>query len=517
MISANPQPLLLVILDGWGINKNKEGNAVKLARTPVFDHLWSHYPHTSLKASGSAVGLPAGQSGNSEAGHMNIGAGRVITQDAVAVNDSIADRTFFKNPAFIQTIRSVKRNKSKLHLMGLLTGTQSAHANYRHLYAFLDLVKAEGLDQVYLHLFTDGRDSTPTAGLGYLRKLLKRIQVLGFGRIATITGRYYAMDRIKKWDRTQAAYQNLTLGNGEQGEDVIQIVKNYYARGITDEFIPPTVIKKSPPVLISDNDGVIFFNLRTDRAKQITQAFLKPAFKGFKRKKVLDNLSFSIMTEFGPGLSNEALTAYPGRMHTNTLPAVIGKHNKYKQLYIAESEKFPHVTYFFNGGFSKAVSSERRIVIPSPAVKSYNQKPAMKAQELTDRILKVLARNSRNFVAVNYANPDMIGHTGDLKAAVTALEFLDRCLKKLVKVIEKQRGTMIITADHGNVEAMIDPKTKAVLTAHTGNPVPFILASTTKKASLRLQRGGKLANITPTILDYLDLEKPKVMHEKSLI
>ncbi len=515
MISKDPKPLVLVILDGWGINKNKEGNAVALAKTPVFDDLWSRYPHSELKASGSAVGLPKKQSGNSEAGHMNIGAGREIKQDAVVVNESIADRTFFKNPAFIQTIRSVKKNKSRLHLMGLLTGTQSAHANQSHLYSFLSLAKKEGLNEVYLHLFTDGRDSTPTAGLHYLKDLLKEIKRLGLGRIATITGRYYAMDRIKKWERTQAAYQNLTLGNGEQVQDVVQAVKNYYARGITDEFIPPTVIRKSPLILIDDKDGVIFFNLRTDRAKQITQAFVQERFKGFKRKKVLKDLCFSIMTEFGPELG-EVLTAYPGRVHGHTLPVVIGKCSAYKQLYIAESEKFPHVTYFLNGGFSKVVDRERRMVIPSLAVKSYAQKPEMRAKELTSRIVKFLKNNSYNFIVVNYANPDMVGHTGDLKAAIVALEFLDQRLKELMRAVNKRRGTMVVTADHGNVEEMIDPKTKEVLTAHTANPVPFILASTSE-GSLRLQKEGKLANITPTILDYLDLEKPKAMKEKSLI
>jgi len=515
MISKDPKPLVLVILDGWGINKNKEGNAVRLARTPIFDNLWSRYPHTNLKASGSAVGLPVGQNGNSEAGHMAIGAGREIQQDAVVVNESIADRTFFKNPAFIQTIRSVKKNKSRLHLMGLLTGTQSAHANQSHLYSFLSLAKKEGLNEVYLHLFTDGRDSTPTAGLHYLKDLLKEIKRLGLGRIATITGRYYAMDRIKKWERTQVAYQNLTLGNGEQVQDIIQAVKNYYARGITDEFIPPTIIKQSPPILIDDKDGVIFFNLRTDRAKQITQAFVQTRFKGFKRKKVLKDLCFSIMTEFGPGLG-EALIAYPGRVHGNTLPVVVGRHHAYKQLYIAESEKFPHVTYFLNGGFSKVVDREQRMVIPSFVVKSYTQKPKMRAQDLTSRIVKFLKNNSYNFIVVNYANPDMLGHTGDLKAAIVALEFLDQCLKELMRIISKRRGTMIVTADHGNVEEMIDSKTKAVLTAHTTNPVPFILASTSE-GPLRLRKEGKLANIAPTILDYLDLEKPKAMEEKSLI
>jgi len=514
--SLEKKPFLLVILDGWGFSKNQKGNAAAQASVPCYNRLWAKYPHTVLAAAGLAVGLPKWQIGNSEAGHMNIGAGRVIRQDAALINDSIANGTFFKNPAFLQAIRWSKKKGSRLHLLGLLTGVQSAHADRRHLDALLSLCKACGLCQVYLHLFLDGRDSLPMSGLQYLKDLQTKLRGLNLGKIASLTGRYYAMDRIGEWKRIQATYDNLTLGNGAKTDDAAQAMRNYYAQGITDEFIPPTLVANSPPVLIEDNDAVIFFNLRTDRAKQISQAFVRKEFKGFHRKNVLSPLCFVTMTEFGPGLS-EALIAYPGRLFKQTLPKIVGEDPRYHQFYIAESEKFPHVTYFLNGGFPQPVDRERRLMIPSSRVKSYAEKPEMKAREITDQIIKVLKEGTFNFIAVNYANPDMIGHTGNLQAAVVALEFLDKQLARLVRCARKMNGAMLITADHGNVEEMIDLKTGGILTSHTANPVPFIFADFNAHKPIQLKKRGKLSNIAPTILDFLNIPKPAEMAEESLI
>jgi len=514
--SFQKKPFLLVILDGWGFSKNQKGNATRQASLPCYNRLWAKYPHALLAASGLAVGLPKGQIGNSEAGHMNIGAGRVIRQDAALINDSISNGTFFKNSALLQTMRWAKEKRSRLHLLGLLTGAQSAHADRRHLDALLALCKSEGLRQVYLHLFLDGRDSRPMSGLKYLQDLQTKLRQLNLGKIASITGRYYAMDRIGQWDRIQATYDNLTLGDGARTDDAIQATRNYYAQGITDEFIPPTLIMDSPPILIEDNDAVIFFNLRTDRAKQISQAFIQKDFKGFRRQNALFPFCFATMTEFGPGLS-EALIAYPGRLLKQTLPRIVGENPRYHQFYIAESEKFPHLTYFLNGGFSDPVDRERRLMISSFHTKSYADKPEMKAQEVTDRIIKVLDDGAFNFIAVNYANPDMIGHTGNLAAAIVALEFLDKQLARLVKTARKMKGAMMITADHGNVEEMIDLKTGEILTSHTANPVPFIFADFNAGKTVQLQKSGKLSNIAPTILDFLNIPKPAEMTEKSLI
>lgn len=517
MIASHLKPFILIILDGWGLSKNTKGNATKLAKIPFFQHLWSNFPHTTLKAAGLAVGLPKGQIGNSEAGHINIGAGRIIVQDATMVNSSILDKTFFKNPAFIQVGHHVQNQKSHLHLIGLLTGIESAHADERHLYALLDLFKRGGLREVYLHLFMDGRDSPPTSGIYYLKELMQKIQKMNFGKIVSIAGRYYAMDRIRKWERIEAVYNNLTLGNGEKVNDPLKALKNYYAQGITDEFIPPTIITNPSPVLIRENDGVVFFNLRSDRGKEITQAFVQKEFAGFPRKGRFKNLFFVTMTEFGPHLKR-ALTAYPARLYEATLPKVLGEYPQYKQLYIAESEKFPHITYFFNGGFNRPVGGEKRMMIPSLKVKCYAEKPEMKSAEVTQKIKFYLKNNTYNFIVVNYANPDMVGHTGNLGAAVQALEFLDENLAVLVQEIKKRKGGVVITADHGNVEEMIDPKTGDILTSHTKNPVPFILADFERaNVRIRLKKKGKLANIAPTILDYLGLPKPAEMREESLI
>lgn len=511
------KPFILVILDGWGISKIKKGNAVREAHLPFFEKLWTNYPHTILKAAGRPVGLPGGQIGNSEAGHMNIGAGRVIRQDAVVINDSIADQTFFKNPAFLEAVRWVLEHKSHLHLLGLLTGIQSAHADRRHLYALLDLCKSKGSGKIYLHLFLDGRDSPPTSAFGYLGELVQKIKEVGLGQIVSMVGRFYAMDRIYKWERIQATYDNLTLGQGERVESPLVAIKNYYAQGITDEFIPPTLVTRPSPVLIGENDSVIFFNLRSDRGKELTQAFVEQGFTGFPRRKIFNNLCFVTMTEFDAGLGRLRV-AYPARVYRGTLPEVIGQYSQYKQLYIAESEKFPHVTYFLNGGSMRPRDREGRVKIPSPEVKSYAEKPEMRAQEVTEKILSCLKDKTYNFLVVNYANPDMVGHTGNFRAAIRALEFLDQKLLELGEEIKKQRGTLMITSDHGNVEEMIDPKTGAILTSHTRNPVPFILADfSRRKSKISLKKSGKLANITPTILDYLGLPKPAAMTEESLI
>ena len=525
-------PTVLCILDGWGIYHDYNGNAITQAQTPNFDMLWKEYSHTQIQASGKFVGLPEKEDGNSEAGHLNLGAGRIVKQDTVTVTEAIENGTFFKNPAFLSSVEHIKKSKSKLHLMGLLTGWQSAHADPNHIFALLKFYREQGIKNIYLHLFTDGRDSFQTGAADFLKKIEK--ELLPNEKIATISGRYYAMDRTNKWDRTEKVYNALVLGKASfYSKSAQEAIKQAYDRGETDEFILPTIIVKEgecdekgvcisgkPVAHIDNNDAIIFFNLRSDRARQLTKSFVRPDFESknpesFKRHKSLKNLSFVSMTDFGPDL-NSVLSAFPSEDIKNSLPQTL---KNLKQLYIAETEKFAHITYFFNGGFSDPISNEERKIIKSPDVSSYDKKPEMSAYEITDEILKSLQNNSHDFIAVNFANPDMVAHTGNLAAGIKAVEVIDECLGKIFTEIKNKNGLMFVVSDHGNAEEMIDEKTGEIDTQHSSYPVPFIIidhrGSEIQKHNLAEQ--GFLANVAPTILQLLKIEKPKEMTAQSLI
>ncbi len=512
-------PLILIILDGWGIAPASLSNAISLADTPIMDFFYRKYPNTTLVAHGQKVGLPKGQDGNSEAGHMNIGAGRIVKQDAVYITETIKNGTFFKNPAFIEAVDHAKKFKSNIHLMGLLSDGQSAHSQPEHLYALLDFFKQRKFHRVYLHLFTDGRDSSPHAGARLVSKLINNFENNEI--ISTIIGRFYAMDRIKAWQRTEMAYNAMVLGEGITSDNPYKAVGEAYNRGETDEFITPTVIlnPRKKAKFINDNDAIIFFNLRSDRARQMTKPFVQKNFEkrnggGFKRKKILKNIKFIALTDFGPDLDS-VLTAHPSIILENTLPFVL---KDFKQLYISEREKYAHVTYFFNGGYSQPVNDEEWEVIPSLGQNNYVKQPQMSSYRLTNIILRKLREREVNFITINFPNADMLGHTGNLKAAIKAIEVVDKSLGRIYNFIKRLKGTMIITADHGNVEEMMNLKTGEMDTEHSTNPVPFILVNQDfNHKNLHLRKDGILADVSPSILQLLDVEKPKEMTGKTLI
>lgn len=510
-------PIILVILDGWGIAKPAMSNPISVAKLPNWDFFNRHYPHTELHASGVEVGLPKGQDGNSEAGHLNIGAGRVVKQDAVIISEMIKSGKFFHNPALLEAVKHAKKLKSNIHLMGLLSNGQSAHSDPAHLYALLKFFKQQKFHRIYLHLFTDGRDSPPHAAGRLISKLIENFQ--NHETISTVMGRYYAMDRIKKWQRTELAYNAMVLGKGRISDNPYRAITEAYNRGESDEFIPPTVIENpvKKPKFISNNDSVVFFNLRSDRARQITKAFVQSRFEelnpgAFSRKKKLKNLCFVAMTDFGPDL-DDIKTVSHGILLEKTLPLLL---RDYRQIYLAEREKYAHMTYFFNGGHNHPLNGEKWEVIASQGRANYEHYPQMSIYPLTGIILKDLTQKKYDFYAVNFANADMIGHTGNLKAAIKAVQIIDGCLGKIYKEVMKNKGTLIITADHGNVEEMINLKTGEQDTEHSNNPVPFILINNHLK-KIKLRSGGKLADIAPTILELLKVKQLKEMTGKSLI
>jgi 2,3-bisphosphoglycerate-independent phosphoglycerate mutase len=509
----NGLPMILVILDGWGMARPSRGNAVALSQTPAINALMKKYPYTALHAHGKYVGLPSKQVGNSEAGHMNIGAGRVVEQDAVKINRSISEGTFFKNPAFIEAISHSIHNRSKLHLMGMLSNGMSPHSDLNHLLALIKLAKEKKVKDIYLHLFTDGRDSPQHESLRIITNLRKSFN--SHAKIATIMGRFYAMDRKKEWSRTREAYNAMVLGIGHSARDAEEAIIESYNRNETDEFIKPYVINKKG--LISSNDSVIFFNLRSDRARQLSKVFVQKDFTkknlgSFIRGKILENLCFIAMTDFGPDL-NSILSAYPSVDINGTLPIVL---SDFTQLYIAESEKFAHVTYFFNGGYARTINGEDHFMIPSPAVSSYDKTPQMKSFELTKKIISNLKKKKYEFTVLNFAASDMVAHTGNLQAGIKCCGILDKCVKKIVEAYLAKNGTVIITADHGNIEGMINLKTGEVDTEHSVCPVPFILANKQFK-NARLRSGGSLCDIAPTILEIIGKKKPSAMGGDSLI
>ncbi|MFA6321884.1 MAG: 2,3-bisphosphoglycerate-independent phosphoglycerate mutase [Candidatus Buchananbacteria bacterium] len=514
-------PVVLLILDGWGLAPKNKGNAIELARKPVFDRLWKNYSHTQLFASGKYVGLPPKQHGNSEAGHMNLGAGRLVDQDAVSIGKDISTGKFFKNPAFEAAYKHVIENKSNLHLMGMLSDGQSAHSDPDHLLALLTWARLKKIPNVYLHLFTDGRDSPQHASLKLIEALMRQMKNKENGKksgewIATVIGRFYAMDRKKVWSRTISAYNAMVDGKEVAVANSPQEgISRSYNSNITDEFIKPFVIKRKGKMVprIDDDDAIIFFNLRSDRARQLAKPFVQVEFEKknpglAKRAKILKNIVFVAMTDFGPDLDS-ILTAYPSADLLNTLPVILPSN---KQIYIAETEKYAHITFFFNGGYDHAVNGEMRINIASPHVDSYDKVPAMSTTKVTNKVISSLSRFE--FICANLASPDMIGHTGNLPACIKAIEHVDECLGKLVPAVLKKHGTLIITADHGNAEKMIDLKTGEVYTEHTSNPVPFILIEP-KKINRKLHQ-GKLGDVGPTILKLMNLAKAKEMKGRSL-
>ena len=506
----NRKPVMLMILDGFGINPNEKGNAVAIANTPNIDKLKKTWPTTIIHTSGLDVGLPEGQMGNSEVGHTNIGAGRIVYQDLTRITKSIEDGDFFSIKEFADAIDNCKKNNSNLHIMGLLSDG-GVHSHIRHLIALLEFAKRKDFENVYVHCFMDGRDTPPTSGEVYIAKLEEKMKEKGVGKIATIEGRFYAMDRDKRWNRVKEAYDAMVNGVGEEATSAVGAIEASYQKEVFDEFVKPTVIRNgdSPVATIKDNDSVIFFNFRPDRAREITRTLVDKDFNEFETKKM--NLFFVCFTQYDETMPNVKIAFKPETL-VNTFGEYISKKGL-KQLRIAETEKYAHVTFFFNGGEEKEYEGEDRILVPSPKVETYDLKPEMSALEVTDKVVEAINSGKYDSIILNYANPDMVGHTGSLEAAVKAVETIDGCVGKVVEAIEKQNGVLIITADHGNAEQMIDYKTGEPQTAHTTNPVPLILVGL---EGVKLKE-GKLADLAPTMLDIMGLEKPQEMTGESLI
>ncbi len=500
------KPLVLIIMDGWGLRESSEANAVKLADNQTVNNLAKEYPSTALGCSGEAVGLPEGQMGNSEVGHLNIGAGRVVYQELTRITKSIKDGDFFTNKVLLDAINNVKKNDSNLHLMGLVSDG-GVHSDNKHLYALLDLAKRNGVKNVFVHCFMDGRDTPPESGKGYIQELQNEMNKRGVGKIATIIGRYYAMDRDNRWERVQIAYNAMTSGEGVHEKDPVQAMQNAYDRKETDEFIKP--IKLDGGKNVDSGDSMIFFNFRGDRAREITRAFLDEECKGFERK-ACPRIHFVCLTQYD--ITIKAPVAYPPQELKNILSEVLSKHGL-KQLRIAETEKYAHVTFFFNGGVEKPYPNEDRILIPSPKVATYDLKPEMSAYEVTDRVLKEIGSDKYDVVIMNFANCDMVGHTGNLDATIKAVDAVNVCVGKITELVKQKGGITMITADHGNAEQKYDPITHGPHTAHTCNKVPFIVVSGVRK---ELRGDGILADIAPTMLELLKIDKPREMTGRSL-
>ena len=501
---------MLMILDGFGKNPNKEGNAIELANTPNIDELMKKNPTTTIYTSGLAVGLPEGQMGNSEVGHTNIGAGRIVYQELTRITKSIEDGDFFSNQELVAAIENCQKNNSKLHIMGLLSDG-GVHSHMRHLFAVLELAKRKGFEDVYVHCFLDGRDTPPASAEGYIIKLEEKMKEKGVGKIATIAGRFYAMDRDKRWQRVQKAYDAMVKGEGVKATSAEMAIEASYQKEVFDEFVEPTVIYSGdkPIAKIENNDSVIFFNFRPDRAREITRTLVDKDFSDFETEKL--NLYFVCFTQYDETMPNVHI-AFKPTVLKNTFGEYIS-NNGLTQLRIAETEKYAHVTFFFNGGNEKQYPGEDRILVPSPKVETYDMKPEMSAYEVTEKVLEQIENEKYNAIILNFANPDMVGHTGSLDAAIKAVEAIDECVGKIVKAVEKVNGVLLITADHGNAEQMIDYKTGEPHTAHTTNPVPLILVG---MEDIKLKE-GKLADLAPTMLDIMGLAKPEEMTGENLI
>ncbi|GAB7386658.1 2,3-bisphosphoglycerate-independent phosphoglycerate mutase [Bacillaceae bacterium] len=507
-----PRPLALIILDGFALRDEVYGNAVAQAKKPNFDRYWSAYPHTTLRASGEAVGLPPGQMGNSEVGHLNLGAGRIVYQDLTRVTKAIEEGEFFQNETFLNAIRHVKENGTKLHLYGLLSDG-GVHSHIDHLFALLELAKRQNLKEVYVHAFLDGRDVAPDSAIVYIERLLAKMAELGVGKLATVQGRYYAMDRDRRWERTEKAYRAMVYGEGPKYRDPITAVKESYEKSIFDEFVMPTVIVDEngrPVAKIEDGDAVIFYNFRPDRAIQLSQAFTNEDFRGFDRGPGHPkNLYYVCLTHFSETVNG--YVAYKPTNLDNTLGEVLTQHGL-KQLRIAETEKYPHVTFFFSGGREEEFPGETRILIDSPKVATYDLKPEMSAYEVTDAVVKEIEADKHDVIILNYANPDMVGHSGKMEPTIKAVEAVDECLGRVVETIFAKGGVAVITADHGNADYMLDEKGNPV-TSHSTFPVPFIVT----QEGVKLREDGILADVAPTLLKLLGIEQPKEMTGKPLI
>ncbi|WP_027092605.1 2,3-bisphosphoglycerate-independent phosphoglycerate mutase [Cohnella thermotolerans] len=509
---AAPKPVALIILDGFGLRVETHGNAVAQAKKPNFDRYWSTYPHTQLTAQGEAVGLPEGQMGNSEVGHLNIGAGRIVYQDLTRITKSIREGDFFQNETLLGAVRHAKQNGKKLHLYGLLSDG-GVHSHIAHCFALLELAKREGLSDVCVHAFLDGRDVAPDSAVGYLEQLEAKIKELGVGRIATVQGRYYAMDRDKRWDRVEKSYRAMVYGEGPAYTDPIKAVKESYEKSVMDEFVMPTVIvgEDGKPVgLVEAEDSVVFFNFRPDRAIQLSQVFTNEDFRGFDRgDKFPKNLYFVCLTLFAESVGG--YVAYKPKELDNTFGEVLVQQGK-KQLRIAETEKYPHVTFFFSGGRDVQLPGETRILINSPKVATYDLKPEMSAYEVADAAVKEIEAEKHDAIILNFANPDMVGHSGMLEPTIKAVEATDECLGKVVEAVLAKGGVAVIIADHGNADMVIDDQGRPY-TAHTTNPVPCIVT----KPGVTLREGGILADVAPTLLKLMELPQPKEMTGASLI
>jgi 2,3-bisphosphoglycerate-independent phosphoglycerate mutase len=508
------KPTVLMILDGYGLNENKAHNAVEEGKTPVMDGLMKEYPFVKGYASGMAVGLPDGQMGNSEVGHLNMGAGRIVYQELTRITKEIQDGTFFENPALVAAMENCKKNDSALHAFGLLSDG-GVHSHNTHLYGILEMAKRFGLSKVYVHCFLDGRDTPPASGKEFVEQLEAEMAKIGVGEVASVSGRYYAMDRDNNYDRVQIAYDALTKGEGVTAQSGPQAVQNSYDKDETDEFVRPTVVMKdgAPVATIKDGDSVIFFNFRPDRAREITRAFCDDDFTGFAREKRLD-LCFVCFSDYDPTIPNKDV-AFHKIAVTNTFGEWLAA-NDMTQARIAETEKYAHVTFFFNGGVEEPNAGEDRILVNSPKdVATYDLKPEMSAYEVCDKLCEAITSQKYDVIIINFANPDMVGHTGVEAAAIKAVEAVDECVGKAVEALKSVDGTMFICADHGNAEQLVDYETGDPFTAHTTNPVPFILVNYDPAYTLR--EGGCLADIVPTLIEVMGKEQPVEMTGKSLL
>ena len=509
------KPTVLMILDGFGINPKKEFNAIKTANKPNFDKIVEKYPHVQGNASGLYVGLPDGQMGNSEVGHLNIGAGRIVYQELTRITKAIEDGDFFENEALVKAMKNCADNDKSLHLMGLVSDG-GVHSHNTHLYALVEMAKRFELKKVFIHAYLDGRDTPPTSGEGYLMELEEKLSEIGVGEIADISGRYYGMDRDNRWEREEKAYNMLVLGEGKKFADVKTAIETSYEAGDTDEFVLPSIITDkngNPKGLINDGDSVIFFNFRPDRARQLTRIFCDKDFSGFEKKKSVSGLTFVTFTEYDKTITDK-IVAFAPQTLKNTMGEYISSLGL-KQLRLAETEKYAHVTFFFNGGVEEPNPGEDRILIPSPKVATYDLKPEMSAYEVTEALVKNILEKSYDLIIINYANTDMVGHTGVMEAAVKAVEAIDECIGKVYEALMSVDGQMFICADHGNSDQMKDYVTGEPHTAHTTNPVPFILVN--YKEGVGLRDGGSLCDIAPTLLEMMDIKIPEEMTGKSLL
>lgn len=501
-------PIALIIMDGYGINPETKGNAIYEAKTPYLDSYFKNYPNSQLSASGLSVGLPDGQMGNSEVGHTNIGAGRVVYQMLVKITKDIEDGVFFENEALKKSMQAAKDNNKALHIMGLLSDG-GVHSHIKHLVGLLEMANKMGLEKVYVHSFHDGRDVPPTSGVDFMQELVNEMDRIGTGKVATLSGRFYAMDRDNAWDRVEKAYNAMVLGEGVNETDPVEAIKKSYADGVTDEFILPTVIDKDG--MIKDGDSVIMFNFRPDRARQITRTFVDPDFDGFERKNGYFKLNFVCMAQYDAQMPNVTV-AYPPEQLKMTFGEYVSKLGM-TQLRIAETQKYAHVTFFFNGGEERQFEGEDRILIKSPDVATFDMKPEMSAPEVCEAVCKAIDEDKYDVIILNYANCDMVGHTGIMEAAVSAVETVDECVGKMVDKLVAKGGKAIITADHGNADCLIDPENGDVFTAHTTNPVPMIVIG---EGDVKV-KDGKLCDLCPTMIDMMGVEKPAEMTGVSLI